>query len=81
MKYFHGQHEGNGLGTKEIFQNIFDFLVRITPRFCKLSSLVFLCVFVSYIYRNNKDTTHPWGRRLETLYIDQNVSQPVKLNF
>ena len=44
--------------------------IKITPRFCKLSSLVFLCVFVSYINRNHKDATHPWGKRLDTtLYI------------
>ena len=56
--------------------------IRITPRFCKLSSLVFLCIFLSYIDRNHKDTTHHWGRRLDTaLYIDQNASQPVNLNF
>ena len=37
---------------------------------------------MSYINPNHKDTTYPWGRRLDTtLYIDQNVSQPVKLNF
>ena len=38
--------------------------------------------FVYYINQNDKDTTHPWGRRLDTtLHIDQNVSQPVKVNF
>ena len=34
--------------------------IKITPRFCKLSSLVFFCLlFVSYIIRNHEDTTHP----------------------
>ena len=41
----------------------------------------FSCVFfVSYINRNHKDKKHSCGRRLDTtLYIDQNVSQPVYL--
>ena len=33
--------------------------IKITPRFCKLSSLVFFLSFVSYINRNHKYTTHP----------------------
>ena len=37
--------------------------------------------FVSYINQNDQDKTHPWVRRLETLYIEQKVSQPIKLNF
>ena len=49
--------------------------IKIRPRFCKLSLLVF-AFFVSYLNRNHKDTTHPQERRLDaTLYIDQNVSQ------
>ena len=42
----------------------------------------FFFVFVSYINRNHKDTTHTWGRWFDTtLYIDQNVTQACQPEF
>ena len=56
--------------------------IRISPRFCKLSSLVFCVFFVPYINRNHEDTTHPQGTSLDTtLYIDQNISQACQPEF
>ena len=57
--------------------------IRITPRFCKLSSLVsFFVFFVHYINRNHKDTKHPQGARLDTtLYVEQNVNQVYQPEF
>ena len=49
---------------------------------CKLSSLDFFVFFVFHINWNDKDTTHPLGRRLDaTLDINQNVSQACQLEF
>ena len=67
---------GNTMFWKIMFQHIIQ-PINITPRFCKLSSQLFLCAFCAlYINRNYKDTMHPYGRRLDaTLYIDQNIIQ------
>ena len=47
-----GQH------LKSLLWKIIKQPIRITPIFCKQSSLVFFCFF-SYINRNHKDITHP----------------------
>ena len=76
---FLGQH------LKSLVWKIMSYIIhpiKITPRFCKLSFLVFFVFFMSYVNRNHKDTAHPQGRRLDTiLYIDQNVSQACQPEF
>ena len=50
--------------------------------FWKIMSYDFFVLFVSYINRNHKDTTHLQGRKLDiALYINQNVSQACQPGF
>ena len=56
--------------------------IKITPRLVNCLPQFFMCFFVCYIIRNHKDTTHPWGKRLNTtLYFDQNTSQACQPDF
>ena len=57
--------------------------IRITPRFCKLSSLIsfFLVLFVHYINRNHKDKTYPRERGwLQPYMLTRMLVRSVNLN-
>ena len=50
--------------------------MRITRRYYRLSRKRSLCIFVTYLILNHKDTPKSWATRLDkTSYLDQNVSQ------
>ena len=72
-----GQHLKNLLW--KISQHIIQ-PIRIMSRFCKLSSLVFLCFFVPYINQNHKDIPKEGGC-IQPYILTRMLSRPVNLNF